>query len=304
MYGSDRWGRMYQQKVWRSSNRIEHAVYWKGKCGAKGETKAKKQKPTPEQIKKQNQINRINTLARTISLNFYPNDYWTCLKYRAGTRKSIEDVKKDFRLFRDRMTREYRKRGEEFKYIYRIELGKRGGIHIHILFNRIWGADILCQGNWPGELCNFEPLRERGDYKQLASYICKPLPEDPAEEQLSMFDDLKDKEYKSVLKLGTSRNLERPKPEVKKYFRRTVRKLLVEGPKAAAGYYIDKESVKIGVNPYTGMSYMYYTELAIIPVTRCIRIPIEPVAEGKRRRNARRGTHDILSMQPGAVPAL
>ena len=274
---------MYQQKVWRSENRIEHAVYWKGKCGARGEKRAKKQKATPEQIKKQNQINRINTLARTISLNFYPNDYWTCLKYRAGTRKSIEDVKKDFRLFRDRMSREYRKRGEEFKYIYRIELGKRGGIHIHILFNRIWGADILCQGNWPGELCNFEPLREKGDYKQLASYICKPLPEDPEEGQLSIFENLKDKEYKSVLKLGTSRNLERPKPEVKKYLRKTVRKLLTEGPKAADGYYIDKDSYKVGVNPYTGMSYMYYTELRLDPVTRSIRPP-DIIREDRKRR--------------------
>lgn len=274
---------MYQQKVWRSSNRIEHAIYWKGKCGAKGEKKAKKKKPTPEQMKKQNQINRINHLARTISLNFYPNDYWTCLKYRAGTRKSIKDVKHDFRLFRDRMTREYRRRGEEFKYIYRIELGKRGGIHIHILFNRIWGADILCQGNWPGELCNFEPLREKGDYKQLASYICKPLPDDGEEKQISMFDDMDDKEYKSVLKLGTSRNLKRPKPEVRHYVRRTVRKLLTEGPKAADGYYIDKDSMKTGVNPYTGMTYMYYTELRIKPVIREVRPP-DPVSGNIRSR--------------------
>ena len=133
---------MYQQKVWRSENRIEHAVYWKGKCGARGEKKAKKQKATPEQMRKQNQINRINTLARTISLNFYPNDYWTCLKYRAGTRKSIEEVRKDFRLFRDRMTRAYKKRGEDFKYIYRIELGKRGGIHIHILSGKLAGGTM------------------------------------------------------------------------------------------------------------------------------------------------------------------
>lgn len=264
---------MYQQKVWRSVNRIEYSIYWKGKCGAKGEKKAKKQKATPEQMKRQNQINRVNTLARTISLNFYPNDYWTCLKYKAGTKKTIADVKKDFRLFRDRMTRAYKRRGEDFKYVYRIELGKRGGIHIHILFNRIWGADLLCQGNWPGGLCNFEPLRDKGDYKQLASYICKPLPEDPCTEQLSLFDDMSEKEYKSVLKIGTSRNLKRPKAEVKKYFRRTVRKILIEGPKPADGFYIDKDSIKVGINPYTGMSYMHYTQLAIKPVTREIRQP-------------------------------
>lgn len=258
----------YKRTVYRSDNCIEWGYCFNGSCGAKGEQRAEKKKPTPEQIKKQNQRNKENLVRRTIQLNFYPNDYWVCLKYQRGTGKTYEDVKDDFNKFLRRMRNDYRIRGEEFKYIYRIEIGRRGGIHIHILFNRIWGADLLTIKNWVNNLIHFTMLRDEGGYRKIASYITKPLPEDSG--QLCMFTD---DEKKAMSKYGSSRNLIRPEPEVKEYRRRTVRKLINEGPEATKGFYIDKSSLHTGINEYTGYSYLYYTEIRIAPIQRVVHPP-------------------------------
>lgn len=259
----------YTVKTFNLINSREHYLGWKGNYGAAGEKRAKRKKATPDQIKKQNQINRENHVRRTIKANFFPNDLWVCLKYPKGTRKEVEAVKKDFKKFIIAMRKEYKKRNEEFKYIYRLEVGKRGGIHIHILINRIWSTDLLVQKCW-GPYCHFTNLYEQGDYRQLASYIVKPLPAES--KQLSFFDT---KEIKQMTSYSCSRNLIHPEPEKKDYKRRTVKKLITEGPKAAPGYYIDKNSIRVGVNEHTGYSYMYYTEIRVKQLKRQIKPPKE-----------------------------
>ncbi len=268
----------YKETVYKSDNCIEWGYCFKGKYGAKGEKRAPRKKATPEQIKRQNQLNKEALLRRTIQANFYPNDLWTCLKYPAGTRKSYDEVRKDFNKFLRGMRKDYKIRGEQFKYIYRIEIGARGGIHIHILFNRVWGADLLASKNWVNDNLHFTTLREEGGYRKLASYITKPLAEEP--EQLSMFIDT---EIKLMSKYGSSRNLIRPEPEVKEPKRKTVKKLIQEGPTATKGFYIDKNSVRTGINEYTGYSYLYYTELRLKPIQRVVKPPNERVTCNKEK---------------------
>ena len=111
---------------------------------------------------------------------------------------------------------------------------------------------------WTFGFTHFTPLREAGGYKDLAEYIAKPVPE----EQQDHEDAEKTKPY------HTSRNLIRPKPERKIYFRWTMRKILEEGPKPTPGFYIVKESIVSGENKYTGMSYLRYTEQRIKEVKR------------------------------------
>lgn len=66
----------------------------------------------------------------------------------------------------------------------------------------------------------------------------------------------------------SSRNLIRPVPEEKTYFRRTVEKIIREGPKPEEGCYIIPDTVVYGVNKYTGMSYLYYEEARLRKETR------------------------------------
>lgn len=254
--------RVYWRDVWRFTNSNEYEFKYPGKYGAKGEKRAKKVKATPEQIKKQNQTNREKRVRRMIKANFLPNDLWCTLKYPEGTRLPVEQIKKDLKTFLEKMRKGRKKKGEPFKYICRMEIGELGGIHVHILVNRSEkkpNTDIEIQQAWTFGNVDWKILHEAGGYKKLADYIVKPPNEEEAE-QLSLFPEEEKKKLKSY---STSKNLIRPEPERDKYTRRTVRKLIEEGPKPTPGYYIDQETVDFGKNPYTGMSYLHYTEVRI-----------------------------------------
>ena len=249
---------MYWKDTWRFKKSIEYEFKYAGRYGARGEKRAKKKKATPEQIKKQNQTNRENSVRRLIKENFGEHDLWCTVKYRAGERPSLEQVRENVKEFLRKCRELYKKHGAVFKYIKRLEIGKRGGIHLHILVNRIDGVDAagLLQKLWTHGRINYELLHESGGYADLAEYIVKQ-PTEEIEGQLSMFSE---DERRELVSYSTSKNLVRPQPERREYRRWTLRDLVENGPKPTPGYYIDKDSIVCGVNRYTGMSYYRYTE--------------------------------------------
>lgn len=252
--------------IFRFPGSTEYEYKWAGKYGAKGEKRAKKIKATPEQIKKQNQLNREKNVRRLIKANFFPDDLWVTLKYPRGKRKSVRKVKKDFKNFIERLRYRYEKRGRLLKYIYRMEVGKRGGIHIHMIVPRIQGedTDLLVQNSWKHGRIHFESIYEYGGYEDLAAYIVKQ-PDEEVMEQLSFFPE---EDRSDFIRYGSSRNLVRPEPERRYRSRWTVRRLIEQGPEPSPGYYIDKNTIRTGVNRFTGMSYLYYTEVKVAPVQR------------------------------------
>lgn len=273
----------FDKNIWAFLNSIEYEYKYVGNYGAKGEKRKGRKKATPEQIKKQNQINREKWVRRLIKANFLPDDLWTTLKYPKGTKKTLAEIKKDIKGFLDKMRIAYKKSGEPFKFIYRIEIGKRGGIHIHILINRLEGkpdTDLLIKDTWKHGGVNFESIYENGGYKKLASYIVKK-PDEEQEKQMKIFDEEDRKEF---IKYSPSRNLIRPEPEKKTYNKWTMRKLLEEGPKPTQGFYIDQDSIHCGVNPYTGMSYYQYTEYRIKEIRGRDRPPEKKGGKRKCRR--------------------
>lgn len=249
----------YWKDTYRFKNSIEYEYKYAGNYGAKGERRATKKQATPEQIKKQNQQNRERNMRRLIKANFSEGDLWTTLKYPAGTKKSVFEVIKDLKRFITNMRREYKKKNVPFKWIYRIEIGEKGGVHIHFLLNRLQGeaTDVLIQKKWKYGRVFYTGIYEAGGYEQLASYIVKQ-PKEQEAEQLSLFPEA---EQRELIRYSCSRNLIRPVPERQVYSRWTVRKLIENGPTATKGYCIDKNSIVYGINPYTGMSYYRYTEL-------------------------------------------
>lgn len=256
---------MYNRNLYKFRNSKEYEYMWLGRYGAPGEKRRKRQKATPEQVRKQNQFNRVKKVRRLIKANFTSRDYWCTLKYPKGVRPPVETVKKDLKKFLRRMRSKYKKHKQDFKYVYRMEIGRRGGIHIHVLLNRIRGTpqtDIIVRDCWKhaGSI-NFQLLYEAGGYEELAEYIVK-MPDDEQMQQLSLFDD---SEQKKLCSYNHSRNLIIPRPEKKKYMRWTMKKIVENGPAASKGYYIDKNSIRMGVNQYTGKSYLYYTEYLIEP---------------------------------------
>lgn len=262
---------MYERLKYDLGRSIEYEYHYKGRYGAPGEKRGERKKPTPAQIEKQNQWNKENLVRRTILLNFDEDDLWVCLKYPRGCRLPVEDVKKHWSDFRGKMSRAYKKAGFPFKFIYRMEVSSSGGVHFHVLVNRLRGevqTDKLIAQYWKeitskslrgaGHI-NLTPMYESGGYEALAEYLTKK-PRKEEYEQLSLFPENERKEF---IKYSTSRNLIRPVPEKRDYRRWTLKRLIEEGPKASKGYYIDKNSIISGVNRYTGMSYYRYREIKL-----------------------------------------
>lgn len=257
---------MVWKDTWRFTDSIEYEYKCAGKYGAKGEKRAKKKKATPEQIKENNQKQREKTMRRLIKKNFREGDLWATLKYPEGTRKTVKEVTKDLKRFLRKAREKWKRQGEPLKYVYRIEIGDRGGIHIHIIVNRMreGETDLIIQEIWDHGRVNFQSIYESGGYKKLAAYIVKQ-PDEEKMEQLSLFGK---NDRKKLVKYSTSRNLIRPKPERKEYRRRTIRSIVENGPKPTPGFYIDQESIVYGTNPFTGMTYFHYTENRIKPIGR------------------------------------
>lgn len=278
----------YREWIYKSPWGIEHVIQYKGAYGGKNEGRADREKVTKDQIRRQNQKNKENRVRRTIQLNFRPGDWWITLKYPRGTRKPIEDVMGDFRGFVKTMRKRYKRAGQDLKYIYRVEIGSRGGIHMHVVMNRLndpkgdlilsdaWTRargmtpieDMLEDGLCPADgLAHLDHVRAVGNGKELAEYLVK---EQPVE--LEDGTRLSRDEMKQTQKYGSSRNLLRPVAEVKDYNHWTMRTILNLGPDGmntkknryrTEGYAVDKDSWVNGINPYTGLTYLSYMEVPI-----------------------------------------
>lgn len=255
----------YCVDIYRFKNSIEYEYKWSGNYGAKGEKREPKKKATKEQIEKQNQRKKEKYTQRLLKLNFEKSDIWCTFLYPRGTRKPISEVKEDIKKFLRKLRNIYKKRGEELKFIYRIEIGKQGGIHFHMIVNNIQGEpsiDMMIQKSWTQGRVHYERLGgEEEDCINLANYIVKK----PTEEQEKKIKEQiqSDDDRRSIISYSCSRNLIKPIAERKEYTRRTVKKLIEDGPQPTDGYYILRDSIYAGVNPYTGMSYLNYTEVRL-----------------------------------------
>ncbi len=229
----------------RFKNAIEVEEYHTARYGAPGMKRAKRKKPTPEQMEKVNQYNREKLARWKLRANFDIHDYFTNLTYRRDERPSgMEEAKEHFRKFIREVRKEYKKRGYEVKWMRNIEVGTRNGWHIHLIINRCPDTDLILAKAWKkGKVIN-ELMYEKGEFRDLAAYITKTPKTDSR---------LRETNY------SASRNLPVPDPEKKVYIHwRTWGKIRV--PK---GFYLDKESVYEGINPITGFPYRHYTLLRI-----------------------------------------
>lgn len=251
----------YIQDEYTFTDSIEVEIKWAGNYGAKGEKRAERHKATPEQIQKRNQWNKETKYRRLIKANFKKGDLWVTFTYPRGTRKSIEEVKRELKNLIDDTRKLYKKRGEDFKWIQRIEIGANGGVHAHMIINHVRGEPTVEQfisEKWKGGRVNFEVFNGKEESnKKIGDYITKPLTERQEKRAEERGIDAKE-----LCRVSSSRNLVRPVPKRKTFSHRTVRKIVETGePIAREGYQVDKSSVIFGVNPFTGLSYCYYTEV-------------------------------------------
>ncbi len=250
-----------EQSTYYFDTSIEVDRVCTGSYGAGGKKRQKRKKPTAEQIKKQNQYNRERNLRRLIKENFRENDYWALLTYIKGYRTDIKSAKKDLSKFIRKLRAGYRKRGYELKWVVRTEVGKRGAAHHHLLVNRIPEGDILIKDCWRkiqgAGFPSFKPAYEEGGFTGLAWYLTKPAEDGGSSQNYSR-----------------SRNLKIPEPEIE----RALKKEMTEYPKALPGYYIDEDSVRMGINPITGYEYQHFI-MYKLPVNRTV-APVQRMKGG------------------------
>lgn len=239
----------YIRKWWKTPLGKVVEEYYSGSKPPPG-GREKKRKPTPEEMEKANRRQKQRKAQLIMMNNFRADDYFLTLTYREEERpETMEECKRQFRNFAARLKREYAKLGQELKWMRNIEVGSRGGWHIHLVVNRIPGTDVLVRKQWPYGHPKAVLMYEDGGFRKLAEYMTKSSGGLPAEERETGYSH--------------SRNLIIPKEHRREIRGDMIRKR--DGTftqiRIPEGYYLDKEALYEGVNAYTGYPYRYYVLL-------------------------------------------
>lgn len=222
---------MYERITWKFDDSWEIKVRHTARYGAPGEKRKKRKKPTPEQMRENNQRNRIEKYRRLIKWNFVPEeDYWITFTYRPEERpEDRKQAQKHMENFRRCLRRRFKKAGTEMKWICITEIGSKGAVHHHMILNRIEGLDTMITKMWKHGHVSIKLLYKDGDFQGLAKYLCKES------------------------RVSPSRNLIEKDPEVQVMKRGT----WPEEIKVPKGFYLDKNSVREGINLF-GFRYRHY----------------------------------------------
>ena len=225
---------MYIRLEYPFDDGIEVEEYHSARYGAPGQRRTKRKKATPEQVKRHNQLNRIKQIRRLIRWNFKEDDYWLTVTYKREERPpDMETASHDITLFLNRLRNEYKKAGIQMRWIVKTEIGSRGGIHHHLLINRIPDLDRILAQKWKHGGIYIRLTYSQGGYQKLAEYIAKQ----------------EGKEYR----FSRSRNLIKRDP-VKKIMKRGS---FNKPPKARKGYTIVQDSIIEMINPLGFPSRQY-----------------------------------------------
>lgn len=211
----------------------------------------RKEKVTPDAVKKNNDNLAVKLLTRLINLNFFPGDFHTTLTYAKAV--TAEEANRQLDNWIKRMRREYKKLGKEFYYIAVTEF-KHQRIHHHVVMNYIDFKIINKQ--WKLGRIRCTPLDKTRNYRKLAEYLIKETQKTFREPGNS-----------TKRRWKPSRNLKRP---VVKREWVSVSQLFqnLDDIKPVKGYAIDKESMRKYTNLVTGLEHIEYQMVSTEPVPR------------------------------------
>lgn len=186
--------------------------------------------------------------------NFKKGDYFITYTFARGKLPKLENGKPDikrckriWKTYRDKLRAYYRKCGKEIKYLYSFQY-EDCRPHFHLLFNNdgINPADLP---EWQYGTPKLEWLDGR-QYHSIGEYFARGTPVETVDDDTG---EVKTTHKRG--KLGSSRNLIRPTPKIKRLKKPNWNIY----PKAKQGYNIDEASVENGYieNPYNQGTYRY-----------------------------------------------
>lgn len=262
----DKQGRreMYNQKRYVAGATIDtyNIMSTKPKRACK---RATKEKPTPEKTKLQNELMAKDKATRKMNANFTADDFHIVLTFAKSKRPSAEQGIKIYEKVLAKLRKEYKDKNIVFKYMAVYGFLPKDGLkeneyqpnfehneevpHFHFVATyidvRVWTKAWKEYGR-----AMIFPLDERGDYSQLANYLIEHTK-----------NNFRETLFPMKQRYACSRNLINPKPKKKKVKADIWR----EQPKPLKGYYIDWDSLRIGVSEVTGYPYQFYRMIKINP---------------------------------------
>lgn len=205
-----------------------------------------RQKPTAEDVKRNNLRMAKAKLRMLIDNNFVEDDYYLTLTFKQELDHA--ECKKAIQKFVIDLRKQYKKQTKELKYIYFAE--EKGHIHFHMLVNR--GIELttnMMRKLWPYGFTKIEYFRgDAEDAIRLAEYHTK-------ERNVSDDTDTPRVFKRTWVK---SNNVQPPEEKIK-VLKATEWKHEVKVPN---GYYLDKESYYEGVNN-AGYPFRFYRLIKI-----------------------------------------
>lgn len=207
--------------------------------------RAKKNKPTVEQVEKNNQRYAERDLFLKINHNFVENDMFATFTY-AGEEPTKEEAYENLKKFKRGLLNAYRKKGIVLKWIEVTEYENKR-IHHHMIINQGLSAEEL-NALWKKGQVRISPMYEEGNYKNLAEYLIKESSK-----------TIRTENPFSTKRFRCSRTIENPPMFVEEV--KTSK--LFEDPKPIKGYYIEPDSVYKGMNPETERPYIEFFMLPL-----------------------------------------
>ena len=233
---------MYIKKEYRFRDAVEVEEYHDARHRHPGEPRKERRKATPEDVARINQRNKEKRCRHRLLEYFDEGDAFTTLTYARDQRPAdMAACRKDFRKFIAKLKKIFTKAGRELRWIRNIEVGSRGGWHIHLVIPDIPGINGILQKIWTHGKAVTQALYRRGGFRKLAAYLTKTPATHPGIVEASYY---------------TSRNMPLKEPKKKIMHRKTW-----THPRIRPGWAIDPDTYREGINPITGYPYRQYTIL-------------------------------------------
>lgn len=264
----------YMKETCVAGKTIEIRKYYNFHVPPPGEHRGRRIKPTPERISRANLRKAETDLRRLINTNFDNTGYSVTLTYRKGAEPGdIDTLRADAAAYLKKLTRETKKRGQTFRYVYVLGAGRHRR-HIHIVMQGMDTEDVSTV--WEKGHVSMTRLYSDGDYRELAAYLMKNA-EETKKQEISQGK-------KPGRRFNSSHNLRKPDVIRERIPAREFRKT----PRVRKGYQLIRDTVVSGISDLTGMPYLSYTlirekEYARSKAVHHIR------AEGKHKRKGTRG---------------
>jgi len=258
---------MHIRRKYRMRNSIEVCEFNSAKCPGKERQRRPKEKPSSERILKNNQRRKQREAGRMVEEYFNEDDLVMTLTFRKELRpEGMQEAKKIFRDFANYIRKEYRKRYYELFWMRNIEVGKKNGWHIHVIVNRIEGAEFLIKDYWRqfgGVFVQYmQDLRDQG--KDIGEYISKgPITCDRVtESSWSHSRNIKKVEGEDLIITGHA---------------------MTDRPRVPKGWYLDKNSEYSGENA-DGYPFRTYTLRRLKPIRREHRMSKRKIQAMEKKR--------------------